>query len=148
MMDSDDSAPAFDVESGLSRLRGRLTAVEEVQERTIFEKLRWALVPAAAATAAAVAIAVYLGGPFQEAGKPPPQQGTHKVAVDNGDLQQPAGPGDVEQPPSGSMIELVDLLEEFPLYENLDCFQEYETLAALIEVDEQVWDELLKEVEG
>jgi len=43
-------------------------------------------------------------------------------------------------------VDLVEFLEDMTLFENLDSFQEYDTLASMLDADDAEWEALLEEV--
>ncbi len=51
-------------------------------------------------------------------------------------------------PAAAEAAAMLDLVEALPLYEHLDCFENYEQIAALVEEDPAVLEQILAEVQG
>jgi len=143
-MDDDLAAPAFDVEGGLVDLKRRVAAEEQPAVSTASgfgNWLRW-LVPAGAAAVAVLVVVLFQMQVFHQAPVPtkskgaPPAKTVHPpqiALVDESAL-------DTEE------VDLVEFLEDMTLFENLDSFQEYDTLASMLDADDAEWEALLEEV--
>lgn len=136
--------PPFDADRGLTDLRARISALDapRIAQPGWRQRLRWYLAPVAVGAAAAAALAIWVAEPSQDAVQEGTPHTTHAVKQVPG-VSPTDGPSSQDQ-----LAQVLDLLEDFTLYENLECFQEYDALAALLDEDEQQWDELMREVEG
>lgn len=142
-MDDDPAAPVFDVEGGLADLKRRVAAQAEpaVSSPAAGGWLRW-LVPAGAAAVAALVVVLFQMQVFHQPPVPTKSQG--------------ADPTKAAPPPQVALVEesgleteevdLVEFLEDMTLFENLDSFREYDTLASMLDADEAEWEALLEEV--
>jgi anti-sigma factor RsiW len=130
-------SPEMDIEAGLAAVRQRLQE-EEVESPAVSwsVSLRWWLGGGLAAAAAAGLLAVALTGI-----EPASVNTVAPVSSDH--------PGVKRGQPSGAeAAKMKEMLEDMPLYENLDCFQEYEHLAAMIDENPEKLEEILREVQG
>jgi anti-sigma factor RsiW len=128
--------PEMDVEAGLSAVRQRLREEEAKKPAVSWSaSLRWWLGGGLAAAAAGL-LAVTLTGvePTYVNTEVPPSS------------EQSAGTAGL--PPRAEAAKMMELLEEMPLYENLDCFQEYDHLTALLDENPEKLEEILREVQG
>ena len=139
----DQAAPAFDVESGLADLKRRVASEAPSAAPSSAGRgwLRWML-PAGAAATAALVIALFQLQVFHQT--PLPTKGTGGPPVKTAHAPQIALVD--ESGLETEEVDLVEFLDDLTLFENLDCFREYDTLALMLEADEAEWEELLEEV--
>ncbi len=135
--DSLADPPGMDVEAGLAAVCKRLAEDEvETPATSWYVTLRWWLGGGLAAAAAAALVAVTYSGPdpsIINSGAPPGSQQPETAAT---------------LPPRADAARMMEMLEEMPLYENLDCFQEYDHLAAMLDENPEKLEEILIEVQG
>ncbi len=135
---------AIDVDASLQALRARLepSAAPAMPEPSAWERLRWWLFGGLATAGAAAAVVAFVvtgigPGPHSGSGKAPgtvAEKGTAEPEKGSSGATEAAG--------------IVEMLEDLPLYENLDCFRDENALAAVLEEDEAVLEALLEEVQG
>ncbi len=129
-----EAAPALDVELALAQLRTKIHApVPQTAGREWWAGLRWWLTGGVAAAAAASLLAVALTG----------------VGPDEGpSLSEVSVPGKPLLQPNAEAAVMLEMIETLPLYEHLDCFENYEKIAALVEEDPAILEQILAEVQG
>jgi anti-sigma factor RsiW len=130
-----EAAPALDVESALARLRTRINDESAPIGATSdwWKNVRWWLAGGVAAAAAAGLLAVALTGLGPDEPTSVPEVATPEKAL---------------PPAAAEAAAMLDLVEALPLYEHLDCFENYEQIAALVEEDPAVLEQILAEVQG
>jgi hypothetical protein len=127
----------FDPDAGLASLRSRIAA--EPDRIPWWDRLRPLLWPAVA-TAAAAAVAVTLLYEPVQTPSPRPDAGVARSSD--------AEAGKTAAPADDGLDNLVDLVEELPLFEEFELFSQHETLAELAAADDATLDQLLAEVGG
>ncbi len=130
--------PKMDVEASLAAVRSRLRAEEPANRRDDgwSASLRWWLGGGLVAATAAGLLAIALNVPDSANVKPVTPSGQNPPGLASG------------LPPRAEAAAMMDFLEQMPLYENLDCFKEYDHLAAMLEEDPERLEEILREVQG